>query len=422
MHCGETDEYPYTGRCVGCGPGITAERGLGPGLGRGSSLRSASMDGGQDRRPTVYMHIGPPKTGTTYIQSTLRAWHKDLKLAGFLFPGIPMFNHFTAALDARGNLGYGIHVGEETERTKAVGAWDRLLKKARSFDGTVIISHEVFASCDDEHARAAIRDLSGTELHLVVTARDPARQIVSSWQQRVRQGSKTPLDTVAENVQKRRALSSGQDISALTERWAHDLDPDHVHIVTVPPSGSDPTLLWRRFAEVVGIDAQRFDSSRTQRSNEGRGWIEIELLRRLNVALDDRMPHVQFHRMVPRYYAGKILAGLPSSRKVMMPESLRPVADDIADRWIETIKQRGYDLAGDLEDLRPVSDETAAVEPSEAEIAGLAVAATAEMLLDDSGHDRGRPQRRQQARAAKQGVSGLVRRGRRRLSRARKSV
>src|SRR3954449_4904830 len=136
-----------------------------------------------DGRPTVYLHIGPPKTGTSFIQDTLSAWHDELQAAGTLYPSKPARIHFYAALDARGKLGHGIQVGEEHERTQAKGAWNDLIATVKAFEGGAsIISHEVFSSADDEHAQAAVRDLADTDLHLVVTARDPARQVMSAWQ------------------------------------------------------------------------------------------------------------------------------------------------------------------------------------------------------------------------------------------------
>jgi hypothetical protein len=300
------------------------------------------MTRGRVRRPTVYLHIGPPKTGTSYVQGLLRAWQPELRRAGVLYPGIPMLSHFYAALDARGNLGHGIRVGEhDVERTDALGAWSRLVSAAKAVDGTVVISHEVFASADDEHARAAVRDLDETDLHLIVTARDPARQIVSAWQQRVRQGSTKSFASVARRVSERQGLSPAQDLPELLERWGGTLPPDHVHVVTVPQAGADPAVLWRRFAEVVGIDSDRFDSSRADRSNESLGWAEVETLRRVNIALGGKIGPPQRGTVVLHHFAGEVLADMKASSRATLPESLSPLADVIAERWIRAIKARG---------------------------------------------------------------------------------
>ena len=331
---------------------------------------------------TVCLHIGPPKTGTTYIQDTLSAWHEELRAAGTLYPITPTRIHYLAALDARGKLGHGIHVGEEHERTQAAGAWSELVETVRSFHGTSIISHEVFATADDEHAQAAVRDLAGTDLHLIVTARDPARQIMSAWQQRIRQGSQRTFANVASGLRNRDGLSPAQDIPGLLDRWGRQLAPDHVHVVTVPPAGSEPALLWERFAEVVGIDPSRFDTSRTARANDALSWTEAETLRRVNVALGGRITHPAYHEIVGQFFARDVLRGLSASAKATLPKDLGPFADKIAKRWIDAIGARGYHVVGDLDDLRPRLSDGGSLRPNDAAIAEAAVNANAELLIE----------------------------------------
>jgi hypothetical protein len=358
------------------------------------------------------MHIGPPKTGTTYIQDTLRGWHEELREAGILYPTRPPRIHFFAALDARGNLGHGIQVGvEEHERTQAAGAWSALVKTVKAFDGVSIISHEVFASADDEHAEAAIRDLAGVDLHLVVTARDPARQIMSAWQQRIRQGSQRTFATVAGAVTKRKALSQGQDIAGLLGRWGQSLAPDHVHVVTVPPSGSNPTLLWQRFAEAVGIDSGRFAASEAARSNEALSWAETEALRRVNVALDGRIGHPAYSEIVGRLFAREIMSGISGSAKAALPSDLAPLAADIAEHWIDVVQTKGYHVVGDLEDLRPQAADAGSSQPTEAAIAEVALKASAELLIELERRRSETSEPSQVARAKRAAVRGLRRMG-----------
>ena len=357
-----------------------------------------------DRSPTIYLHIGPPKTGTSYIQDTLRAWHDELSAAGILYPINPERIHFFAALDARGKLGYGIEVGDEqVERTQAAGAWGRLTTAVRAFDGTSIISHEVFATADDEHAQAAVRDLADTDLHLIVTARDPARQLASAWQQRVRQGSTRAFATVASSVRHRKSLSHSQDLPGLLDRWGRDLEPDHVHVVTVPPAGSEPTLLWERFSQIVGIDPTRFDTSRTKRVNDALSWAEAETLRRVNDALDGRIPHPRYYEIVGQFFAREIIKGSSKTSKAMLPPDMGPLADEIAQRWIDVIESKGYDVVGNLADLRPQTADSETSRPNEAAIAQVAVKANAELLVElarrDGDGDRTGALRRSVSRA-----------------------
>src|SRR5262249_59056762 len=67
----------------------------------------------------------------------------------------------------------------------------------RAWDGTSIVSHEILATASRAQIGLALESLGhgdGTEVHLVVSARDLIRQIPAEWQ---------------ENVKHRAALSYG---------------------------------------------------------------------------------------------------------------------------------------------------------------------------------------------------------------------
>lgn len=365
-------------------------------------------------RTRVYLHIGPPKTGTTYIQGVLRHWHKELKAARVLFPGIPRHDHFRAALDLRGHDGFGFGDVHGRTRVRAAGAWARLVRAASGFDGTVVISHEIFATADDEHVAAAIGDLTGTDLHVVVTARDPGRQLVSTWQQQVKQGNSKPFRAEG-RVNPGRALLPLQRIPDLLARWGSTLPDDHVHIVTVPPVGADQALLWQRFASVIGVDPEQFPPPPSSPLNTSLGIAEIELLRRVNTALAGRLAYPGYGRIVSSLYANRALAQTSSSPPPTLPESLVPLANRIADSWIERIEQRGYHVCGELADLRPRHAHGASPDAaSDADVADAAVRATAQLFLEMSSRSTPRESIRLLAREARADVWSHLRNATRR--------
>ena len=182
-----------------------------------------------------------------------------------------------------------------------------------------------------------------------------------------------------------RSLPPIQRLPDLLDRWGATLPADHVHVVTVPPAGADPTLLWRRFATTIGIDPERFDPSHAPRSNKSLGVVEIEVLRRVNLALDGRLPYPGYARFVNRLYASQILAQVSQQKSLSpaLPEHLQPIADQVSDLWVEHIKQRGYNVCGDLDDLRPRHLQGLPPDAaSEADVAETAVQATANLLLE----------------------------------------
>ena len=87
----------------------------------------------------VLLHVGTPKTGTSYLQDVLFRNRAALARAGILYPADRFDGQFLAALDLM-RLPWG---GLEAE---AIGAWDRLASRSGSWDGTAIISHEILAT------------------------------------------------------------------------------------------------------------------------------------------------------------------------------------------------------------------------------------------------------------------------------------
>ena len=138
--------------------------------------------------PVVHLHIGAPKTGTTYLQHRLSRNVKSLARHDVHFPTrnplvSPELFQFRAALDLLGQ-DWGGQPGH------ADGAWGQLVKRLTSRSGTSIVSHEILAPATPEVIARAMRDLEGCEVHVVYSARDLARALPAAWQESIKQGRK----------------------------------------------------------------------------------------------------------------------------------------------------------------------------------------------------------------------------------------
>src|SRR5918997_1613145 len=87
----------------------------------------------------VYLHVGAPKTGTTYLQDRLALNRSELGRHDVHYPLGLQSSHFKPALDL-------IDVPWGGQRESARGEWDRLADRVRKHDGTVIVSHEILAA------------------------------------------------------------------------------------------------------------------------------------------------------------------------------------------------------------------------------------------------------------------------------------
>ena len=136
----------------------------------------------------VYLHIGAPKTGTTYLQHRLSRNARALAKHEVHIPTrsplvSPELFQFRAALDLLGQ-DWGGQPGH------ADGAWDQLVRRLRSKNGTSIVSHEILAPASPEVIAKVMRDLDGCEVHVVYSARDLGRALPAAWQESIKQGRK----------------------------------------------------------------------------------------------------------------------------------------------------------------------------------------------------------------------------------------
>ena len=297
----------------------------------------------------VFIHVGAPKTGTSFVQDILFKHRESLRDQGILYPADRHDAHFLAALDLM-DLPWG---GLERE---AVGAWDRLAEQVRDWDGTAIISHEILGNASRVHVAKALASLGDTEVHVVMSARDLVRQIPAEWQENVKHRRTTTFATFLEDLREEERSSqvaqwfwAVQEVPDVLDRWGADVPREQVHLVTVPPSGSSPTLLWERFAGLFGLDAVRY--APTDRANASLGVPESAMVRRLNTRLNDVLPNHYYRVLIRELVVHRHLSLRHGSPRLALPLDTYAWASDLSRRWVSELALRGYDVVGDLDDL-----------------------------------------------------------------------
>ncbi len=304
---------------------------------------------------TVIVHVGAPKTGTSFVQDLLFAQRERLREHGVLYPADRFDAHFLAALDLL-QLPWG---GIEEEAT---GAWDRLAAEVRAWPGTAIISHEILATASRAQVARAFETLRAndeTELHVVYSARDLVRQIPAEWQENIKHRRETTYgDFLAELRDPARAEPTArwfwavQEVPDVLDRWGATLPREQVHLVTVPPPGAPHGLLWQRFARVIGLDPTEFVPEAV-RTNASLGVAEAALLRRLNVRIVDLVWNHNYRPLVREHLVHQNLSEQRVSPKLSVPPEVWEWAEDLSRKWVSELALRAYDVSGDLDDLLP---------------------------------------------------------------------
>ena len=299
----------------------------------------------------VHLHIGAPKTGTTYLQDRLLLNAASLSRHGVTVPSprgsrSDMF-HFRAALDLL-EQDWGGAPGH------AKGAWEAMVKRVNRSDGNVVISHEILAGAKPDKIAKAMNDLAGNEVHIVYSARDLGRQLPAAWQESIKQGRKWPFRRFLNKVERGQTwFFNAMDLPRVLSQWGAKLPPERVHVVTVPhdrgPNGDE---LWLRFCRAFSIDPD-WAPLDSERDNRSLGIAETSLLRKLNRRLELgvwREP--AYDNLIREVLAQEVLVSR-TAVPVRLPPERYAFAEERADLWIEWIKGSGVDVIGDVEDLRP---------------------------------------------------------------------
>jgi hypothetical protein len=369
---------------------------------------SGASRGGR-QSPRVVVHVGEPKTGTTFLQQVM--WRNRAALAGqgVVLPGHHPQDHFRASQDLR-----EIQKLPSDPAGSWTGEWDILATEARQAQQAqqvAVISHELFSAADEEQAERAVRSLQPAEVHLVITVRDIASLLPAEWQETVKHRNARGWDDWLADVIDRESVSADRrqwwfwrvhDTLAILELWSRHLNAENVHVITAPPATAGTGLLWERFAGVLGVDPASVDLSRA-RANTSLGLPEIEFLRRLNEQLPDEVPDWFYMWNVKEALAHQTLAARPVGGRLVLPADRYRWADAHADALVSGLRKSGYDVVGDLDELLPRIATMPGVRPDEqkpGDLLDIAVESAAALIVNQyrreypaaqpqAGHGRG---------------------------------
>lgn len=309
----------------------------------------------------VYLHIGAPKTGTTYLQHVLHQNLDQLAEDGVLFPYPSLTESFRSAHDFCGETWFGR--GPDYFH----GSWEAVARRTREWTGhTVIISNELLAGARLDRVETGLAALGEAELHVVFSARDLARQLVSDWQEQIKHTHTVTLETFVSDLIELgidapapfgRMFWGLHDAVEVLATWSHVVPAERIHLVTLPPPGGEPHALWRRFCATTGLVPGNYDTE-VARSNKSMGLVETEFVRRLNERMG-RLPGGAYDSIVRLYLAEEILVG--GTRRLSLPPQHWPWVIDRSKTMVRELTAAGYAVEGDLADLIPVEplDEAA---------------------------------------------------------------
>jgi hypothetical protein len=293
----------------------------------------------------IFVHVGLPKTGSTQVQRILWRNRDLLRSQGVSYPGRTRRAHFHAALDVIGS-----------SSPEVADAWNTLAGQVMSTPGRAVISHEMLAAARERQVERIMDSFTGREVHMVITLRDFSRIVPATWQERAKNRQVEPwqeyLSDVAAGPAGKHRFWRLQDAPRVLRTWHKFLPSDQVHAVIVPPLTADRSLLFKRFASVVGFDAEACEMPESA-VNESIGAVEIALLQRINTGTE-LLSWPDYRRLVKNHLVTKLLAPRPDQIRVVLPESTRPWVTRETDRIRQTIADIGCVVVGDVDELTPM--------------------------------------------------------------------
>ncbi len=371
--------------------------------------------GGEGRRtsdtPTVYLHIGTPKSGSSYLQGRLSANHTAVAEQGFFWPE-PWERQVRAVRNLRA-LRRGATLSAD-------GPWMSLTREIVAWQGpAAILSMEWLVRCQPHQIKAAVASLAPWRVEVVCVARDLARAVPAAWQEGT-QNYKTWawdefLQAVASSPVTRQPVHeefwSQHDLVDVVRRWSTAVPAEQIHLVTIPPAGYGSDLLWDRFCSVVGLSGAEF--SQPPYDNPSLGAVSAQMMRRLNAALREQGVSRTDYLRIGKHVVGKQV--LPPRRElegqIALPHDVRESLSRRSQAMRHDLAKLDIHVVGDLAELE-VGADTGGRDPNDvndAEMLAAAVAALASLVAWTAQREKQLEARSTRAQIIKPGRTTPVR-------------
>lgn len=313
----------------------------------------------------VVLHIGAPKSGTTFLQTTLWGNRARLLEEGVLLPGLRKRNHDTMAFAVHG------------ERGTARRQRDELLAEIRDWHGTALLSSEWFCLASTRQVGRFLEQLAPARVDVVFTARRFVAAVPAAWSQTLKSGKYSELEDFVRNMDYADPYWNWgtTDPAVALEQWRRHLPVEQVHVVTVPPPGAPRDELWRRFATACRIEAAgQFDLD-VAKANESLSAEACRLLQLVGPHMRSALRVEDSDKPLARwwirsYYSQELLLGQPG-HPIKVDQAEIDLLSERAERSVTTLREAGYDVIGDLQDLLDRTVRPDAVRPRDVDDAEL---------------------------------------------------
>jgi hypothetical protein len=309
-------------------------------------------------RPSLVLHIGPRKTGTTSIQHALASRREQLSAHGVVYPGTGK-QHFPAA---NRFMGRRQRWDEDLVGDPDEGPWRRLLDEIGDAR-TGVISSEVLSQARPEQARRLVDSAPDRTPTVVITYRPYEELLSSTWQQLVKEGLREPLPdwsraAVEDHPERSEApFPRVLDLATLVDVWGGVVGVENVVIILV--DRARPTAIVEAFEQVLDLPRGLLDLGDEGGRKRSLSHQEAELLRRVNAELPRDNDSLKAHRVFRRALARWLDENPPGPDdcSLRLPPDVAELARKRSRQMVDDVAATSDRMTvfGDLESLVPTA-------------------------------------------------------------------
>lgn len=222
---------------------------------------------------SLHLHIGPHKTGSTYIQKRLVDAEKQLAKVGIKYPKKwrdVLWGHHTMVVAIKSPV------------AKEAGDVQKLVREVCNSDDVVVLSSELFENLEPDEIQFVFGGLP-VDVHVHYFCRSWPGLVYSNWQEKIKQGEECSLPAFALEHYARPFQSRMMNYDIPLGKYRKALPECNISLYSYDDIVSSGGDLFEAFIREVspGIDVDALPLARKE-VNASLSEVDIGLIRQLN--------------------------------------------------------------------------------------------------------------------------------------------
>lgn len=241
--------------------------------------------------PRYILHVGPQKTGTTYLQSAFAEFRSQLKARGIEYPRLWGGAGGQYPLVERIRAGIDLKLRAEFAELNA------------SDSDIVLMSSENFITLDDDALRSLRRRMGGAPVTVVFYCRRVSEVVRSAWQEVIKHGECMTFPDFVARYALNPLISSVVNYCFMIDRFAAIFGSENIRLVSYNHVMEADVDLFTHFCQFF-LDWPDAPLPERRIVNQSLGMQDTEILRVLN-SVEWRRPASERTKLHKRYVAAK---------------------------------------------------------------------------------------------------------------------